>query len=176
MIFRRFSAGDSAAELFRRFPPNRREEFGRYAVYSYYRSPEGIQFTGLAVVTRDGKLLSAESGSCTWQFSFFRTADSDFDVQYAVNYKEKRERRARVQLERLATHLRTFYARHGRWPTNQQELSFFINPGVRRSRTTNDLGITLVRLSDEIVEIGLTEFPTEKRSVTRPDRENRVSP
>ena len=92
LALRRFSAGDPAAELFRRFPPNHGEEFGRYGVYSYYSSPEGIQFTGLNVVTRDGKLLSAQAASCTWQFIFFRTADSDLDVQYAAHYKETLER------------------------------------------------------------------------------------
>jgi hypothetical protein len=98
---RRFNAGDLAAELFRRFPPSRREEFGRYGVYSYYQSGDGIPFTQFGVVTRDGKLLSAESGSCTWQFTFFRIPDSNLDVEYAAYYKEKRERRERERLERL---------------------------------------------------------------------------
>ena len=96
---RRFSAGDSTAELFRRFPPSRKAEFGRYGVCSYYQSSDGIPFTGLAVVTRDGRLLSAETGSCTWRFTFFRTADPDLDVQYAAYYKEKSERRERERLE-----------------------------------------------------------------------------
>ena len=49
---RRFGAGDSAAELFRKFTPDRREEFGRYGCYSYFRGPGGLQFTGLIVTTR----------------------------------------------------------------------------------------------------------------------------
>jgi hypothetical protein len=80
---RRFGAGDSTAELLRRFSPDRREEFGRYGIYSYYAGAGGIPFTSLRVVTRDGKLLSAESGSCTWRFSFFRTEDPELDRQFA---------------------------------------------------------------------------------------------
>jgi hypothetical protein len=179
---RRFSEGDSAAELFRRFPPNYKEEFGRYGVYSYYQNDDGIPFTSLGVVTRDGRLLNAETASCTWRFTFFQTEDAELDRQFTAYHKEKRARRERERLERLVEHLRSFYVRHSRWPTNQQELSFFITPPnkrpmvVRGSRNTNDLNITLVRLSDESVEIGLIEFPNEKRFVSRPDGRERVWP
>lgn len=98
---RRFTAGDSAAELFQRFPPDRREEFGRYGIYSYYRGAEGIPFTALGVVTRDGKLLRAESGSCTWQFCFFQTEDTELDRQFAALVKERIEESKRKEIERL---------------------------------------------------------------------------
>lgn len=98
---RRFNLGDLAFELFRRFPPDSREEFGRYGVYDYYRRPEGIQFTGFRVVTRDSKLLSAGAGSCTWQFTFFRTEDTELDRQYAAYWKEKSERWKRESLGRV---------------------------------------------------------------------------
>src|SRR5688572_4376989 len=49
---RQFSAGDSAAELLRRFPPDQREEFGRYGVYSY-GGP--LAFAGFSVVTREDR-------------------------------------------------------------------------------------------------------------------------
>jgi len=94
--FRQFSAGDSAAELLRWFPPNHREEFGRYGIYSY--GAPGA-FTGFAVVTRDGKLLSAQTGSCTWRFTFFHTEDAELNRQCAAYYKEKRERWERERLE-----------------------------------------------------------------------------
>jgi hypothetical protein len=79
---RRFGAGDSAADLFRQFPPDRREEFGRYGRYSYFQGPGGLQFTGIIVTTRDGKLLSAGAGSCTWQYSFFKVDDTNIDREY----------------------------------------------------------------------------------------------
>ena len=78
--FRQFSRGDSTNALFARFPPTRREEFGRYGIYRYGEAG----FTGLSVVTKDGKLLSAGAGSCTWQFSFFQTKDGELEQQYAT--------------------------------------------------------------------------------------------
>ena len=96
---RRFNAGDSTAGLFAHFPPSRKEEFGRYGIYWYYQNSDGIPFTGLAVVTRDGRLLSAESGSCTWRFAFFRTADPDLDIQYAAYCKEISERHEQKTFE-----------------------------------------------------------------------------
>src|SRR5437868_2187218 len=65
--FRRFGKGDSAVQFLRRFPPNGREEFGRYGVYHYQHGGSNIiAFTQLGVVTRDNKLISAWAGSCTW--------------------------------------------------------------------------------------------------------------
>jgi len=95
---RRFGAGDSAAELLRRFPPDQREEFGRYGVYSY-GGP--LAFTGLAVHTRDGKLLNASTGSCTWRFTFFQTHDPEFQRQFVAYFTEKNERRQRERRQRL---------------------------------------------------------------------------
>jgi len=99
---RQFNAGDSAAELFRRFPPSDVEEFGRYGVYYYSESSEGaISFTRLRVITRAGKLLSAGTGSCTWRFTFFSTDDPELEKQYAAYYQEKREQWARDRRQKL---------------------------------------------------------------------------
>lgn len=95
--FRQFSAGDSAAELLRRFPPNHREEFGRYGIYSY--GAPGA-FTGFAVFARDGKLLSARTRSCAWSFTFFHSEDAELERQCLAHYKEKHERRERERIER----------------------------------------------------------------------------
>jgi len=166
--FRHFGAGDSASDLLQRYPPDRREEFGRYGVYRYYKGDSnGIPFTGLSVVARDGKLLSAGAGSCTWRFSFFQKEDAELDRQYAVYMKERHEGFERRRLGRLETELRKFYSRHNRWPTNQEEFSFFVTGS--RSVTTNDLGITLVQRPDGIVDMALVELPAEKRSVRKPD-------
>jgi hypothetical protein len=167
LAFRRYTAGDSVAELFRRFPPSDRKEFGRYGLYSYHQSPIGIPFAALSVVTRDGKLLSAGAGSCTWRFCFFQTEDAELDQQYAVFIKERHERLERQRLGRLETELRKFYSRHSRWPTNELEFSLFVSPEIP-SYSTNDLGIILVQRSDGSADIALIELPTEKRSVLKP--------
>ena len=101
---RRFAAGDSAAKLLRDFPPSDHEEFGPYEVYSYDRTPRRpgtLSFSGLNVVSRDGKLLRAGAGSCTWRYTFFHTEDAEFDAQYAAFSAEKSEHLRRVNRERL---------------------------------------------------------------------------
>jgi hypothetical protein len=170
--FRHFGAGDSASNLFQRFPPSRHEEFGRYGVYRYHQGDysNGIPYCGLSVVTRDGKLLSAGAGSCTWRFSFFQTQDAELDREYAAFMKERHETFERQRLARLETELRQFYLRHSRWPTNQREFSFFVTGS--RSRDHNDLGITLTQRPDGVVDIALVELPGEKRSVTKPRKDN----
>jgi hypothetical protein len=173
--FRRLGAGDSASDLLGRYPPSRREEFGRYGVYRYYQGDSnGIPFTGLSVVTRDGKLLSAGAGSCTWRFSFFQTEDPDLDRQYELFSKERRIRLERQRLGRLEAQLRKFYSVHSRWPTNQEEFSFFVTGS--RSVTTNDLGITFALRTDGTVDIALVELPDESRSVRKPDVEKSDNP
>jgi hypothetical protein len=95
---RRLNVGDSAAEFLRRIPPSTRDEFGRYGLYRYYRNSEGIPFDVVSVVTRDGRLWSAESGSCTWQFTFFRDDDPQFGADYTAYLKEKTARRERERV------------------------------------------------------------------------------
>jgi hypothetical protein len=96
--FRRSNAGDSADTLIRRFPPNRREEFGRYGVYQYSKReigglwPLGI---GLTVTARDGRLIRAESWSCVAQFKFFDVPDADFGKEYDAFIQQQIEERRR---------------------------------------------------------------------------------
>jgi hypothetical protein len=86
--FRRFGEGDSALELIRRFPPTHRQEFGQYGIYRYSASPESLDFTSLTVVARDGKLLGAAAGSCTWRFEFFGTKDPELNRQYEASIRQ----------------------------------------------------------------------------------------
>jgi hypothetical protein len=161
--FRRFGPGDSVAELLRRFPPSGREEFGRYGVYGY-----GGGFIGLGVTTRDGKILSARAGSCTWRYTFFSTDDPEIDRAYEAFRKERHESLERRELDRLEIALRHFYLIRDRWPINPEEFSNFVThtPSV----TTNDFQITLVQQADGAMEIAFIDLPGEKRSVAKPAR------
>jgi hypothetical protein len=167
--FRRFGPGDSMAALLRRFPPKHREEFGRYGIYTFHPwESNAIPFTGLTVTSRDGKLLSASAGSCTWQFIFFSTKDPEIDRAYAAFRRERHESFERRELDRLEIALRNFYSQQNRWPTNPQEFSDFVTgmPSV----TTNDFHITLVQQPDGALEIAFIDLPGEKRSVAKPAR------
>jgi hypothetical protein len=125
LAFRRYTAGDSARELLRRFPPTQREEFGRYGIYCYGVGP-CISFTGLSVVTRDGKLISAGAGSCRWHFTFFRTEDPELGRQYTAFAQERHRAGERKRLDTLVGELRRFYITQSRWPTNEAEFGWFV--------------------------------------------------
>jgi hypothetical protein len=98
--FRRFSRGDSAAELFAAYPPTRREEFGRYGIYGYGEPG----FTGLAVTTKDGRLMSAAAGSCTWSFIFFTTSDDQLEREYQVYIQERTEKLRQIRAQQPGSH------------------------------------------------------------------------
>jgi hypothetical protein len=85
--FRKFSRGDSAAELLAKYPPTQREEFGRYGVYHYGHD---MGYTGLTVTTKDGRLMTAGAWSCTWRFTFFDTVDPQLVRDHAVFMQERR--------------------------------------------------------------------------------------
>lgn len=85
--WRRFGKGDSAEEFLRRFPPTLSKESGRQGTYQYTKeSGYHIPFTGLTVTAWDGRLIRADAWSCTWQFTFFQTSDSEL-VQQAGEHR-----------------------------------------------------------------------------------------
>lgn len=186
---RRFGAGDSAQELLRRFPPTSREEFGRYGVYSYSANSNGIGFTGFSVVSRDGKLVSAASGSCTWHFTFFITEDPELERQYAAMVQVRHHNAEQNRLDGLERDLERFHTRHDRWPTNEAEFGWFVIgkrgaasvakdewfrarygliKAPRSSLSPNPLGITLRYREDGALTIALNDEPGLQGTVARP--------
>ena len=159
---RRFGAGDSAHKLLGRFPPTRRLEFGRYGVYSFRtRPPDSIPFTSLSVVTRDGMLLSAQAGSCTWRFTFFWTQDLELDRQYAAFMQEHHRMAEQQRLKRLESDLQKFHVQYDRWPTNEAEFSWFVTgekpPAATLSETESPAAAAFkarYRLEDRPLENG----------------------
>ena len=192
--FRRYGAGDSSQELFRRFPPTHRTEFGRYGVYSFSAGPSNtIPFTSLSVVTRDGKLLSAASGSCTWQFIFFSSADPELDRQYAAFVQARHHKLEQSRLQQLEAELQTFYDQHDRWPTNEAEFGWFVTgekpppeaSGAAENRfrkryglgkrglashSTNPLGIIFELREDGDLTLALKGEPDLLGTVAKPSR------
>ena len=192
--FRRFGAGGSALELFRRFPPTRREEFGRYGIYRFSDGPANcIPFTSLSVVTKDGKLIAAASGSCTWRFTFFSTQDPELNRQYAGFLQQRHRESERKRLERLEAELLRFFGQHDRWPTNEAEFGWFVTGekppteasiaaknkfmaryGLGRQKLafgpTNPLGITFTFPEDGTLTMTLNGETGLISTVTRPSK------
>jgi len=124
---RQFGPGDSTNQLFKRFPPSRRTEFGRYGIYSFWPGPpDGIPFSSFTVTTRDGKLLSAGAGSCTWSFTFFNAPDPELDRQYSALVNQQILASKQFRLNLYSLHLQRFYTDYHRWPTNEGEFGTFV--------------------------------------------------
>ena len=186
--FRRFGFGDSAVDMLRRFPPTRREEFGRYGIYSFTMGTSNeLDWTVLTVVAREGKLIAAGAGSCTWQFPFFTTVDPELNGQYKNYQAQRRRKLLHMHLEKLEGQLRKFYAQHDRWPTNDPEFYWFVtgqkpppsaNPAENRRKekavienpSATLLGISLKPSDDGSMTIAYIEAPDLKRSVGVPPR------
>ena len=165
--FRKLSVGDSATDLLKRHKPTRTEEFGRYAIYSYYPSGEGsLPMSGVVAIARDGKLLTAEAGSCTWKLTFFETNDPELDKGYEAYMDQKRMKWARRDLDRYATNLVSFYGRHERWPTNLKEFSAFLSSPDLTG--TNSWSITLKLEENGSALLGSFRYPEVTRHVERP--------
>jgi hypothetical protein len=185
--FRRFGSGDSTQELFHRFPPARRLEFGPYGIYSFSDSPSNaILFTSFSVVTRDGKLICAGAGSCTWQFTFFSTKDAELDRQYETFQQKRRRERQEAYLKKLEADLGRFHTLHDRWPTNEAELYWFVSGDTPPPEATtpkekqfrkrygldkppaNPLGIVLQVGSDGAVTISSVGESNIVRTIPKP--------
>lgn len=85
LALRQINAGDSAADFVANNSPTSRTEFGRYGVYGFVEggeNPRYFSLSGVEVIARDGVLVRAYAGSCTWKFTFFDDRDPDFDAQY----------------------------------------------------------------------------------------------
>jgi hypothetical protein len=166
--FRRFGKGDSATRFLKRFPPSNRAEFGRYGIYGYHEGGSNvIAFTELRVITRDGKLISAGAGSCTWEFIFFQTADAELDRQYSIFIKERHKKWELERVEKLGEELKKFYSLRFRWPTNEQEFSLFVQSP--RNDSSNELGIMLKQRNEATIEIASSEYPDDSRLVQKPN-------
>jgi hypothetical protein len=165
--FHHFESGDSVTNLLDKFPPSRREEFGQYGIYTYFQKPGGLSFSGLTVVSRDEKLIAVTAWSDTWLHSFFKTADTNLDLEYAAYRKTFHKKAEHQRLAKLTIALQKFYLEQQRWPTNEDEFSIFAAPGTPHD-STNDLAITLTPKANGNIEIGLLEFQDEKEIVKQP--------
>jgi hypothetical protein len=84
LALRRIKAGDAAAELTVRHPPPVTVEYGNYAEYEFQiASPGYISLSSLRIIAKDGRLILAEAGSCTWDHTFFEIAGARSDQEAA---------------------------------------------------------------------------------------------
>jgi hypothetical protein len=161
LALRRFGPGDSAEDLTRRCPPKRSDTFGRYAIHHYFHGA----MSGITVTVRDGKLLSAEAGGCTWKYSFFETADAEIDREYETYVREKGKLFEQRRIDKIATNLVVFRERFERWPTNVKEFATFVTG--TSGGGTDPLSIALHFSEDGAIEVVSRYYPEQKRIVSR---------
>jgi len=71
LALRRFGHGGDIGALLKKHTPKSREDFPPYALLDFEEP-----FNSMTVVAKDGKLIMARAGSCTWHHVFFATPDA----------------------------------------------------------------------------------------------------
>ena len=97
--FGRIGPGRSVKEIMDVAPPHRTQQLDRFTCLVYYPGrppgPGELPFSGLEVVAKDGRLVRASAGSCTWARLFFDlgAADAAEYEQCLRRYCEEIEKR-----------------------------------------------------------------------------------
>jgi hypothetical protein len=76
----RVLAGDDLAAFTAAYRPHLSRQVGPYTVLSYYPGgppQRGISLEGLTLTARDGRLLAASAGGCTWGREFFAMSQEE---------------------------------------------------------------------------------------------------
>jgi hypothetical protein len=90
----RISAGQDVEAVIAQTKPVRVERFGNYVMLGYQ---EGLCFTGITLVARDGKLVAASAWSCTWDRTFFDTLSSEAWQAYSRAFEVHLKARLKAQ-------------------------------------------------------------------------------
>jgi hypothetical protein len=96
--FGRIAVGQDVDEVIAKAPPHHVSRFGRFVLLHYYPGspppPNSIPFESLSVIARDGQLVSASAGGCTWGRTFFEmSAAEEAEFQRSFErYLEEREK------------------------------------------------------------------------------------
>jgi hypothetical protein len=97
----RIKEGDALNEVTLRTLPARIERFRRFARLSYY---QGMSFTGITVIAKDEKLITAGAWSCCWNVVFFDRMSPDDNREFLAAFEAHHGpiREARIRSEFVA--------------------------------------------------------------------------
>jgi len=87
--FGHIAPGQSMEKIKEIAPPHRTHQFGPFTELTYYPGgppqPRGLPFSSLCVIAKEGKLVHASAGSCTWHRVFFAmNAEDSADLSQRV--------------------------------------------------------------------------------------------
>jgi hypothetical protein len=98
--FGRITPDHDVEVLIERLPPHRIRRFGRFTCLTYFAGrppgPGEIPFENLEVVARDGRLVSAIAGGCTWNHFFFKMSEED-DAEFQQAFHRYVEERVKAR-------------------------------------------------------------------------------
>src|SRR5262249_52403087 len=83
--FGHIAPGQSMDKIREIAPPHRTHQFGPFTESTYYPGgpqPRGLPFSSLCVIAKEGKLVHAAAGSCTWHRVFF-TMNAEDSAEFA---------------------------------------------------------------------------------------------
>ena len=89
---RNVKPGDDVDEVIASTSPARVLRHDDYTTV-LYQGGDGICFTQLCVVAKDGRLISAVAGSCTWDHTFFEEMDPEGQRDYLRSFDAYVERK-----------------------------------------------------------------------------------
>ncbi len=86
LYLRLVGPGDDVEALIRRIPPHMLRRRGPYVSMSYFpRGPlsrGGISLAATQILAKEGKVMSAGSGDCTWQLEYFDHLGPDEHAEF----------------------------------------------------------------------------------------------
>lgn len=98
LYFGRIAAGQDVRELLASTKPEHVEHYGPYVALNFHPS---FSYTGLTVVARDQKLVSASARSCTWHRTFFDVMTPQDRDEYRRLYRESHAEETKLAIKRL---------------------------------------------------------------------------
>jgi hypothetical protein len=94
--FGRVQAGEDLARFAAAHPPHRVRRLGGFTLLSYYSlwpiPPGSIPMESLSVIAKDGRLVHAVAGGCTWHRVFFAMSaenEAELDEEFRQHWAQR---------------------------------------------------------------------------------------
>jgi hypothetical protein len=79
--FGRITAGQNIDSVVSQAPPHSVVKFGQFTLVNYYasgpRQPGFLPMESMTIIAKDGKLIAASAGGCTWARTFFSMSTTE---------------------------------------------------------------------------------------------------
>ena len=97
----RVGAGQSVDEVIQKTSPTRILRYGAYTQLTYHQppvNPDLLYMTSVTILAKDGRLVHAGAGSCTWHRIFFDKMSPQVKEDEELSWRTYLEERRREQM------------------------------------------------------------------------------